>query len=190
MKAAGALWCEPLSNAIRGEPLATLRNRMSLFPSPSKSLAVEITGALPSRPAQWAVRTSPERISASPSSPSADWLAQIKCIKGQGFLIIGYGPSSVAGGGLGRLLLACREGDDLTHVGSVRTGFSETTARSIRKSHDAIRQRTTRGEADRLGRQSACHRGRITWMDRRRPASAASYKGLRESADAKEVFTR
>ena len=75
------------------------------------------------------------------SGRGTDWL-KFKCIDSEGFLIIGYEPSSVALGGLGRLLLACRAGDNFAYAGSVGTGFRETTARALRRELDAIRRET------------------------------------------------
>lgn len=58
-----------------------------------------------------------------------DWL-KIKCITSETFLIVGYEPSSVALGGIGRLLLAAHGNCGLVYVGSVGTGFTVSTASS------------------------------------------------------------
>jgi bifunctional non-homologous end joining protein LigD len=44
-----------------------------------------------------------------------DWL-KIKCIQSDGFLIVGYEKSAASFGGIGRLLLAARKGNDLVYV--------------------------------------------------------------------------
>lgn len=66
------------------------------------------------------------------SGRGGDWL-KIKCVQSETFLILGYEPSSVALGGIGRLLLAARCGDGLAYVGSVGTGFTTKTASDLRK---------------------------------------------------------
>lgn len=127
------------------------------------------------------------------SGRGSDWL-KIKCIDSEGFLIVGYEPSAVARGGLGRLLLACREGDGLAYAGSVGTGFTEAVARSLRADLDAIRC-----EKPAIPSKEK----RIAWVDPVLVAEVefrgwtgdgvlrhASYKGLREGADSVEVFTR
>ncbi len=126
------------------------------------------------------------------SGRGTDWL-KIKCIESEAFLIIGYEPSSVARGGLGRLLLACRQSDGLAYAGSVGTGFSETVARALRRDLDAIRRETS---AVRLKEK------RIVWVDPVLVAQVefrgwtgdgklrhASYKRLRTGEDS-AVFQR
>ena len=127
------------------------------------------------------------------SGRGTDWL-KVKCIDSEGFLILGYEPSPVARGGLGRLLLACRTGDDLAYAGSVGTGFTEPSARALRRDLDAMRRETP---AIKLREK------RIVWVEPVLVAEVefrgwtgdrmlrhASYKGLREGADAAEVFRR
>ena len=127
------------------------------------------------------------------SGRNSDWL-KIKCVESEGFLIVGYEPSAVARGGLGRLVLAYRRGDELVHAGSVGTGFTEPVARRLRRDLDAIRRNTP---AIRLKEK------RVVWVDPALVAEVefrgwtgdgvlrhASYKGLREGADAAGVFTR
>jgi bifunctional non-homologous end joining protein LigD len=60
-----------------------------------------------------------------------DWL-KIKCIQSDSFFIVGYEPSSAGFGGVGRLLLAARKGDDLVYVGGVGTGLNERSAAELR----------------------------------------------------------
>lgn len=127
------------------------------------------------------------------SGRGTDWL-KIKCVESEGFLIVGYEPSVVARGGLGRLLVACRQGDEMAYVGGVGTGFTETVARDLRRALDAIRR-----EKPAIPLKTK----RIVWVDPVLVAEVefrgwtgdgmlrhASYKGLREGADAAEVFGR
>lgn len=53
-------------------------------------------------------------------------------------MIVGYEPSRVGLGGIGRLLLAARKGDGLVYVGGVGTGFNERTATLLREHLDKI----------------------------------------------------
>ena len=127
------------------------------------------------------------------SGRGSDWL-KIKCIESEGFLILGYEPSPVARGGLGRLLLACQDGDGLAYAGSVGTGFTESIARSLRADLDAIRREKP---------AVASKERRIVWVDPVLIAEIefrgwtgdgvlrhASFKGMREGADAALVFRR
>jgi bifunctional non-homologous end joining protein LigD len=66
-----------------------------------------------------------------------DWL-KIKCIQSDGFLIVGYEKSAASFGGIGRLLLAARKGNDLVYVGGVGTGFNERSAGELRKQMDKL----------------------------------------------------
>ncbi len=127
------------------------------------------------------------------SGRGTDWL-KIKCVESEGFLIVGYEPSPVARGGLGRLLVACRQGGDLTYVGGVGTGFTEAVARDLRRSLDALRREKPTVRLKTKG---------IVWVDPVLVAEVefrgwtgdgmlrhASYKGLRDNADAPEVLQK
>lgn len=72
------------------------------------------------------------------SGPSDDWL-KVKCVQREEFMILGYMPSTVALGRLGALVLGHREGDRLNYVGRVGTGFTEASAREVRKRLDPLR---------------------------------------------------
>jgi bifunctional non-homologous end joining protein LigD len=122
-----------------------------------------------------------------------DWL-KIKCVESEGFVIVGYEPSAVARGGLGRLLLACREGDGLAYVGGVGTGFTESVARELRRALDAIRREKP---------AVPLKEKRIVWVDPvlvaevefrgwtgERMLRHASYKGLREGAGRRRHFSK
>lgn len=127
------------------------------------------------------------------SGRGTDWL-KIKCVESEGFLIVGYEPSAVALGGLGRLLVACRQGKDLAYVGGVGTGFTDAVACDLRRSLDALRREKP---------VVPLKTKRIVWVDPVLVAEVefrgwtgdgmlrhASYKGLREGADAAGVFRR
>jgi len=72
------------------------------------------------------------------SGRGGDWL-KIKCIQSESFFIIGWEPSRVARGGIGRLLLAAYKGHDLIYVGSVGTGFNELTAMALRRDLEKLK---------------------------------------------------
>jgi bifunctional non-homologous end joining protein LigD len=60
-----------------------------------------------------------------------DWV-KVKCIQSDSFFIVGCEPSTAALGGIGRLLLAAYEGDELIYVGGVGTGFKERPTIKLR----------------------------------------------------------
>ncbi|AOO79558.1 non-homologous end-joining DNA ligase [Bosea vaviloviae] len=125
------------------------------------------------------------------SGRGGDWL-KIKCIQSDTFLILGYEPSAVALGGIGRLLLAARKGDSLAYVGSVGTGFTVKTATELRKQLTALK----------INKPAIPIKAKGTvWVTPALPAEIAfrgwtndgnlrhaSYKGLREGADTADVF--
>lgn len=127
------------------------------------------------------------------SGRAGDWL-KIKCIQSEGFVIIGYEPSAVALGGIGRLLLAARKGDALVYVGGVGTGFTHASATALRKQMDQIL--IPKPAASMSGRRKVAR-----WLSPELVAEIefrawtddgklrhASYKGLRDEADAADVF--
>lgn len=127
------------------------------------------------------------------SGRSGDWL-KIKCIQSESFAIIGYEPSANALGGIGRLLLAARKGDELVNVGGVGTGFTQASATALRKQMDKLiadkpaiampgQMRTYRWVRPELIAEIT-FRG---WTDDGK-LRHASYKGLREGADEATVF--
>lgn len=125
------------------------------------------------------------------SGRGGDWL-KIKCIQSESFVIIGYEPSSVALGGVGRLLMAACKGDGLTYVGGVGTGFTHASATALRREMDAleiakpvvpIKHKGARWITPALVAEIA-FRG---WTDDGK-LRHASYKGLREDADEASVF--
>ncbi|MGE3876071.1 MAG: non-homologous end-joining DNA ligase [Parvibaculaceae bacterium] len=73
------------------------------------------------------------------SGRGGDW-RKIKCFQTANFLVIGYKSSRSSLGGLARLYLAAREGDDVRYVGTVGTGFSERSAGAILQRLRPLRQ--------------------------------------------------
>ncbi|TAY73918.1 non-homologous end-joining DNA ligase [Rhizobium ruizarguesonis] len=71
------------------------------------------------------------------SGRGGEWL-KIKCVQSDGFAIVGYEKSTAAFGGIGRLLLAARKGDELVYVGGVGTGFNERSAAELREQMDKL----------------------------------------------------
>ncbi|ACI55671.1 DNA polymerase LigD, ligase domain protein [Rhizobium leguminosarum bv. trifolii WSM2304] len=132
-------------------------------------------------------RNSPYR-----SGRGGDWL-KIKCIQSDGFAIIGYENSTAAFGGIGRLLLAARKGDELVYVGGVGTGFNERSAAELREQMDKL-----------IIPQPAVNTGRkrnavfiepklVAEIEYRGSTNDgklrhASYKGLREKQDNAAVY--
>lgn len=127
------------------------------------------------------------------SGRGGEWV-KIKCIQTESFAIIGYEPSPIALGGIGRLLLAAHKGGVLVYVGGVGTGFTHACGMGLRKQIDKMtvdkpavtmpgRKRTYRWIKPELIAEIA-FRG---WTDDGK-LRHASYKGLREDADQAVVF--
>lgn len=121
-----------------------------------------------------------------------EWV-KVKCVQSEGFAIIGYETSTAAHGGIGRLLLAGRRGDELVYVGGVGTGFNGRNAPPLRKAMDDL---VTKKPAVALKRKG------VVWLRPELVAEVefrawtgdgklrhASYKGLREAADADDVYS-
>ncbi|MBY3388511.1 non-homologous end-joining DNA ligase [Rhizobium laguerreae] len=131
------------------------------------------------------------RDSAYRSGRLGDWL-KIKCIQSDSFVIVGYERSTVAGAGIGRLLVAARKGKKLVYVGGVGTGFNERNAYDLREKLDRLTTSTPAAAVDRKGAifvkpkllaeieyRAWTHDGKLRH---------ASYKGLREAADEAAVY--
>ncbi|MGO4405688.1 non-homologous end-joining DNA ligase [Bosea sp. RAF48] len=127
------------------------------------------------------------------SGRGGDWL-KIKCIQSESFAIIGYEPSTIALGGIGRLLLAARRDGELVYVGGVGTGFTQTSGTALRKLMDKLviphapirmpdRKKRYRWAKPELIAEIAL-RG---WTDDGK-LRHASFKGLRDDADEAAVF--
>ena len=133
-------------------------------------------------------RTKPYR-----SGRTGDWL-KIKCVQSEGFLIVGYERSADAFGGVGRLLLAARQGDDLVYVGGVGTGFSSSSATALRRRMDKIAIAAPAVDTGKKRKNAVWVRPELVAEIEFRAWTAdgklrhASFKGLREAADAADIF--
>lgn len=134
-------------------------------------------------------RTKPYR-----SGRGGEWV-KIKVIASEGFAIIGYERSAAALGGIGRLLLAAKKDGVPTYVGGVGTGFTAASGAALRKAMGKIV--VERPVVD-MGRKK---RTDVVWVRPELVAEIefrawttdgklrhASFKGLREKADADDVF--
>lgn len=121
-----------------------------------------------------------------------DWL-KIKCVQSETFLIIGWEASPAALGGIGRLLLAGRKGDALTYVGSVGTGFTTKTATDLRKRLMSILiEKPAIVDVPNKGMRwvepiLAAEVAYRAWTDDSK-LRHASFKGVRDDADAGEIY--
>lgn len=122
------------------------------------------------------------------SGRGGEWV-KIKCIASDGFLVVGYEPSTAAFGGIGRLLLAARQGESIEYVGS---GFNARNAGDRRKEMDA---RVVAKAPLPLKKKG------VVWLKPELVAEIkyrawtsdghlrhASFKGLRDKADADDVY--
>jgi len=87
---------------------------------------------------------------------------KIKCLQSDSFFI-GYEPSAAALGGIGRLMLAARKGNDLVYVGGVGTGFKLRETIKLRKDLTCVYQAQRR----RMGAADTYRRDRISRLERR-----------------------
>lgn len=134
-------------------------------------------------------RTKPYR-----SGRGGEWV-KVKVIASEGFAILGYERSAAALGGIGRLLLAARKDGVLTYVGGVGTGFTAASGSALRK---AMGKLVVDKPIVDMGRKK---RTDVVWVKPELVAEIefrswttdgklrhASYKGLRDAADADDVF--
>jgi len=133
-----------------------------------------------------------DRNSTYRSGRGGEWL-KIKCIQSDGFAIVGYEKSTASFGGIGRLLLAARKGNELVYVGGVGTGFNERSADELREQMDKLiickpavdtgRKRNAVFVRPKLVAEieyrAWTHDGKLRH---------ASYKGLREEQDEAGVY--
>lgn len=116
---------------------------------------------------------------------------KIKCVQSEGFLIVGYEPST-SKGSVGRLLLAARKDDELAYVGGVGTGFSHKTAHDLKLALDQIPAEKPPVALKR--RNAVFSRPLLVAEIEFRGWTAdlklrhASFKGLRDPADNNQVF--
>jgi bifunctional non-homologous end joining protein LigD len=133
-------------------------------------------------------RTKPYR-----SGRNGEWL-KIKCLRSEGFVVIGYERSADGFGGIGRLLLAARQGDNLVYVGGVGTGFSSSSAAALRKQMDGLAVAAPTIETGKKRKNAVWLRPELVAEIEFRAWTAdgklrhASYKGLRDTEDASDVY--
>ncbi|MBY5363531.1 ATP-dependent DNA ligase [Rhizobium leguminosarum] len=116
-----------------------------------------------------------------------DWL-KIKCIQSDGFAIVGYEKSTASFGGIGRLLLAARKGDELVYVGGVGTGFNERSAAELREQMDKLIIAKSAVDTGRKRNAVYVRPELVAEIEYRAwthdgKLRHASYKGLRDSQD-------
>ena len=121
---------------------------------------------------------------------------KVKCIQSQEFVIAGYVPRSDSAKGIGALLLGYYDGGRFTYAGRVGTGFTAETAHSLWQQLQPLRCKDS-PFANRL--PSIARKG-VVWTEPELVAEVdyrgwtadqqlrhASFKGLREDKDAREV---
>lgn len=133
-----------------------------------------------------------DRNSAYRSGRLGEWL-KIKCIQSDGFVIVGYEKSTASFGGIGRLLLAARKGNDLVYVGGVGTGFNERSASELREQMDKLIIGSSAVDTGRKRNAVFVRPELVAEIEYRAwthdgKLRHASYKGLREERDNAEVF--
>lgn len=69
-----------------------------------------------------------------------DWV-KAKCVQSEGFVIVGYEPSCDALGGIGRLLLAARKGNDLVWSMSAAWALASPLGRALHSAVSSTRLR-------------------------------------------------
>ncbi|MBX5181686.1 ATP-dependent DNA ligase [Rhizobium sp. NZLR5] len=132
-------------------------------------------------------RNSPYR-----SGRGGDWL-KIKCIQSDGFAIIGYEKSTASFGGIGRLLLAARKGNELVYVGGVGTGFNERSANELREQMDKLKIGKPAVDTGRKRNAVFVDPKLVAEIEYRAwthdgKLRHASYKGLREEQDEATIY--
>ncbi|MBY5819891.1 ATP-dependent DNA ligase [Rhizobium leguminosarum] len=128
------------------------------------------------------------------SDRTGDWI-KLKCVQSDAFFIVGYEPSAGSSGGFASLLLAAYEGDQLTYVGSVGTGFKERDATQLRKTLDKLPWKRKGPPVTYSGKRKAIwvQPTLIAEIEFRAWTSDgklrhAAYKGLREIQDNADVY--
>ncbi|WP_312367038.1 non-homologous end-joining DNA ligase [Ensifer sp.] len=120
-----------------------------------------------------------------------DWL-KLKCTQSDGFVVVGYEPSTKVPGAISRLLLAARQGNDLVYVGGVGTGFTDKMARDLRKQLSAMPAKAPPVSVKRKNAVfcEPAFVAEITYTEITSDGKLRhpSFKGMRELADNVDVF--
>jgi bifunctional non-homologous end joining protein LigD len=125
------------------------------------------------------------------SGRTGDWL-KIKCVQSESFVVVGYEPSTTMPGAIASLLLAARKGGELVYVGSVGTGFKDKVARDLKTQLDLLA--TDKPAVGIKGKKLVFANPELvaevefrTWTGDRK-LRHASFKGLRDKADATHIY--
>ncbi|MGO6902911.1 non-homologous end-joining DNA ligase [Rhizobium ruizarguesonis] len=126
------------------------------------------------------------------SGRGGEWL-KIKCVQSDGFAIVGYEKSTASFGGIGRLLLAARKGNELVYVGGVGTGFNERSAAELREQMDKLIMSKPAVDSGRKRNVVVVRPELVAEIEYRAwthdgKLRHASYKGLRDPAENAAIF--
>ncbi len=129
------------------------------------------------------------------SGRSDSWL-KLKCTHRQDFVIAGFTPPGDGGSGIGSLVLGYYEGEKLIHCGRCGTGFSQASAREVRKQLEPLRTakpayhsplaREAKKDAIWLRPELVCEVQFATWTADG-AVRHASFQGMRLDKPAREV---